>query len=325
MRGWTQKDKSTKDETENFKTLDVGKTSVSRSTRELFGCFLVEPSRNISLPELFKYSLGPVPVAIATPEGNLVKTVKASLLKELEKNSSDVNVVPCDSIWIVDAIAILQAIKVDMTITYMELAHLVFNTIVSIGMSLRIDWVVDTYPEISIKKAERDCRTTSTAGLLGTTINSENPKMYYQFKKSLLSAQFKQELSQLLLDTSQQPVYTPELSRRSVYVTNGEECHLLQVAMTDRSHITITPVPELRCNYKEADSRLLLHASHAAHRGSSPVALRSPDSDVTVIAIGISHTIPATMLFNTETQQQKRNTQIGSTIGPDIRVTEMSI
>ncbi|KAI0219035.1 hypothetical protein LSAT2_029337 [Lamellibrachia satsuma] len=124
----------------------------------------------MSLPELFKYSLGPVPLAIATPEGNLVKTVKASLLKELEKNSSAVNVVPCESTLILDAMAILQAIKVDTTMTYRELAHLVFNTIVR---------------GVGIKNAENDRRTMSTAGLLGTTIHSENQRIDHQFKKSL--------------------------------------------------------------------------------------------------------------------------------------------
>ena len=121
--------------------------------------------------------------------------------------------------------------------------------------------------------------------------------------------------------TRQQPTYAPELSRRSIYVTNGEECHLLQVVTTDRSHITMTPVPELRCNHKKADSCLLLRASHLAHHGSSAVVLRSPESDLSIIAIEITHTIPATMLFNIGTQQRKRNidiTQIGSTIGPDM-------
>ena len=69
-------------------------------------------------------------LAIATPEGNLVKTVKASLQKELEKNSSAVYVVPCDSTMIVDVMAILKAIKVDTIMTYRELARHVFNTIV---------------------------------------------------------------------------------------------------------------------------------------------------------------------------------------------------
>ena len=92
----------------------------------------------------------------------MVKTVKASLLKEPEKNSSAVNVVPCGSTWIVDAMAILQAINVDTTMTYRELAHLVFKTIVrGVGMSSRIDWVVDTYSEISINNAER-CRRATT-------------------------------------------------------------------------------------------------------------------------------------------------------------------
>ena len=132
--------------------------------------------------------MGPIPLGSSTPwvqyplplqhlNGNLVKAVKASLLKELEKNSSAVNVVPCDSTWIVDVMAILQAIKVDTTMTYKKLAHLVFNTIVrGVGMSSGSDWVVDTNLESSIKNAEEDRRTTSTAGLLGT-INSENQRI----------------------------------------------------------------------------------------------------------------------------------------------------
>ena len=69
-----------------FKSLDVGKTSkkqtsVLRSTREPCGRFLaISQSRNISLPELFKYSLDPVPLAIATPEGNLVKAIQKSCI-----------------------------------------------------------------------------------------------------------------------------------------------------------------------------------------------------------------------------------------------------
>ena len=85
--------------------------------------------------------------------------------------------------------AILHAIKVDTTMTYRELAHLVFNTIVrGVGMSSRIDWLVDTYTEISIKNAERDRRTTSTAGLLGTTIKLENQRIDHQFKKCTVQA-----------------------------------------------------------------------------------------------------------------------------------------
>ena len=85
-------------------------------------------------------------------------------------------------------------------------------------------------------------------------------------------------------------------------MTSGEERLLLRVATTDRNHITMTRVPELRCNHEKADSRLLLHAFRAAHGGSNTIVLRSPDGDVAIIAIGINHTITATMLFNTLTQ-----------------------
>ena len=98
------------------------KTSVLKSTRELFGRLMViGQSRNISL--------GPYPLSIATPEGNLVKTVKATLLKELEKNYVPLSIVSPDTTWIIDAMAVLQALKVDTTMTYKHLALLVFKFI----------------------------------------------------------------------------------------------------------------------------------------------------------------------------------------------------
>ena len=57
---------------------------------------------------------------------------------------------------------------------------------------------------------------------------------------------------------------------------------------------------ELTCNHKEADTRLLSHASHAAKKhGFETVAIRSPDTDVAVLTCGFSHCIPATVLFCT--------------------------
>ena len=76
--------------------------------------------------------------------------------------------------------------------------------------------------------------------------------------------------------------------------------------------MTMTTVLELRLNHEEADSRLLLHTSRAAHLGSNTVVFMFPDSNVAIIAIGISHT---------GIQQRKRNidiTQIRSTIGPEV-------
>lgn len=43
-------------------------------------------------------------------------------------------------------------------------------------------------------------------------------------------------------------------------------------------------VEELECTHEEADSRIILHAKHAADHGESTIVIKCPDSDVTMLA-----------------------------------------
>ena len=65
-------------------------------------------------------------------------------------------------------------------------------------------------------------------------------------------------------------IYTTYLSK-VLSSTNG---------VHDESHTEIDP-----CNHEEADTRMLLHAVHAARHGHTKVVLRTVDTDVLVLAI----------------------------------------
>ena len=59
--------------------------------------------------------------------------------------------------------------------TYKELALLIFTTLVrGISVSSHTDWVVDTYPSISIKNPDRNMLAQSATGLLEASIHSKN-------------------------------------------------------------------------------------------------------------------------------------------------------
>ena len=62
--------------------------------------------------------IGPSPLSIATPDGGLIKTVKATLLKALEDNAKPLTTIPPDAALILDAMAILQATKKSASMTY---------------------------------------------------------------------------------------------------------------------------------------------------------------------------------------------------------------
>ena len=65
----------------------------------------------MDLRQVLKYSLGPVPWSFATQDGQLAKTTKSILLHLLEKDVPPVEAVPCDVVWIVDAMALLQSLS----------------------------------------------------------------------------------------------------------------------------------------------------------------------------------------------------------------------
>ena len=78
---------------------------------------------------------------------------------------------------------------------------------------------------------------------------------------------------------------------------------------------------ELCTQEEEADSRILLHDSHAASNGHDCIVLNSPDTDVAVLACKFSHIINAKMLCCIYMNQRRRYldmTAIGQSLGDDV-------
>ena len=104
----------------------------------------------------------------------------------------------------------------------------------------------------------------------------------------------------------------------SLYVTHGKECHLITVS---ENVITSTRIDELCTKQEEAYTRILLHASHAAPQGHKCIIIRSPDTDIAVLACSFSHTIEARILFCTGTKQRLRYidvTAIGTSLDAEV-------
>ena len=71
-------------------------------------------------------------------------------------------------------------------------------------------------------------------------------------------------------------------------------------------------VPELECHQEEADTRLFLHARHAASPRSAVVIIRSPDTDFAVIGCSLAAQIPAQVLLHTGTKERRRYISLSS-------------
>ena len=85
---------------------------------------------------------------------------------------------------------------------------------------------------------------------------------------------------------------------------NGDKCSCL----TSPDGLTgiCTDVPAVSCHQEEADTRIFLHAHHAANNDSATVVIRSPDTDVAVIGCAMAGEIPAQLIWQTGTRHRRR-------------------
>ena len=99
-----------------------------------------------------------------------------------------------------------------------------------------------------------------------------------------------------------------------MYVTCEETCY----KMTEVDCVEVT---ELQSTHEEADTRLLVHALHAARSGSKAVVVTAEDTDVMVICLGFHKDIPCHIFQKRGTQNRTRFvdiTKLGSAIGVTI-------
>ena len=260
-----------------------GKDIVVRADRHLMARMLVvAQSRKMDLQEVLTHELGPVPWSIACVDGSLVKTAKSTLLAVLENDLPAVDHVQRNAAWMVDAMAVLQSLTVAPG-TFADLALSVFTIVTApfANGARRVDFVVDQYPRVSIKACERGRRATQ--GVLRVEITHRQQKCPTQWKKFLSVNSNKVGVAAFLAKEWAMPDFAPRLHGRSLYVTYGNACSLLTSA--DGQVVDVTPVEDLRCNHEEADTRLILHARHACENGERAIVIRSPDTDVAILAV----------------------------------------
>ena len=78
----------------------------------MFACLLaVAQNRGMDMRSVLEYNLGPIPLVLGTPGGCLAKANKAKILALLESDVAPADTVLSDSVWIVDGMAVLQAIS----------------------------------------------------------------------------------------------------------------------------------------------------------------------------------------------------------------------
>ena len=233
-----------------------GEIVALKNSKNLFAkMVLIARSRDLDMKDVLQYSLRPFPLPLATVEGNLVKTAKSKLLNTIESETQDafVESVDGESALIVDAMAILQTMKVTSS-TFGELAHDLLIKIIkmaTLSRSKRIDFVSDRYPAHSIKNLEREKR--SEGGSFLVKIYGEQQRVPRQWKKFLSNGKNKEELIKFLFEVWS--IANPQLLNGvEVFITHENKCH--KFTESNNALICCT-VEELTCDHEEADTRMV--------------------------------------------------------------------
>ena len=120
----------------------------------------------------------------------------------------------------------------------------------------RVDFVIDRYPDVSIKNAERSRRAGGDCQVIN--VHSDNQKTPQQWKKNLSVGRNKKSLLSYLAN-SWKSFHSSLFKGMTLYITNKESCWKL--SPVENSVCSSDIVADLECNHEEADTRLLLHAN----------------------------------------------------------------
>lgn len=273
----------------------TGKEVILMADRKLFAqMIIIAENRKLKMSDVLCHPLGPLPWALASADGTPRKTNKASLAKALKKDIRAADVIPQPSTRIIDGMAMVQKIKGDQK-TFAEVADCVLSMALSEGIdSQRIDVVFDVYRKESIKNTEREKRG-SESGHEFRNIKAEHK--IHQWRKFLSNSQNKSLLIKFIVEEWQKENSRKKLAEKILFVTTEDRCFAITVGgATERV--------ELQSTQEEADTRMLLHAAHAAMEGYVTVVISSDDTDVLILCLAFHSCITCTLFVKCSSQSR---------------------
>ena len=271
--------------TSKAKTSEEKAVSIS-ADRDLFGRLIIAAkSRAIDLKEVFSYELSPVTFALAHKDGSLRKSDKSVLMSVLEETVTVLPQLPSDSAipiaLMVDGMAFIQKLRSGGAVNFGDLCAWYYRQLVNAfrrNRCSRIGVVLDTYRKVSIKSGERERRGASSNSL-EVTMHSPATPVPRQWQKYISNAKNKINLCAFLAEAWCE-IGKEELEEGQVLVIGGgfEDNEKVVPVKAEEA----VDIAALHSDHEEADTRLLLHAKHAASDYPRTV-VQSPDTDVIVL------------------------------------------
>lgn len=299
------------DSTKKRMTKVKGKEIILRSDIKLFGhMILVASSRKLSMKEVLKHPLGPIPWSLANTDGTPRKTNKAVLARKLQAKASPTEEMESPSACIIDGMSVVQKMRGDK-LTFEELAEQILISVLRTGAdSERIDVVFDVYQQLSIKGAERSMRGSET-GIRFTNIIPGHKIL--QWRRLLSCNASKTKLIRFIVGQWKKSNMREKLGEKTMYVTCDDLCFRL-------TRGDVIEEDGLKTSQEEADTRVIFHAKHAAPHVSS-IMMVAEDTDIFLLCLAFHRDIDCSVYVKCRTATRTKYisiSKVSAALGRDV-------
>ena len=196
---------------------------------EIFARLLVTRGKcEVNMKEVLTYSLGALPWALATLDGELVKTEKSKLVEVIECDCAEplVSTLPHNCVRIFDGMVLIQHLVSTKLETFAKMSEYLMKKRTSNEAKV-IYFVTDQYNNDFLKSIE-PLQRRKAAGSIRVQLTRRDQKRPKQFKKFLNDGANKVDLVKFLLkDWSDPERFRHVINDRIIFVTIDSDCYCL--------------------------------------------------------------------------------------------------
>ena len=252
--------------------------------RDVFARLLVVVGQRstLDLPYFLSFPITIYPIALALPEGTLVKTQKSKLLHKLEdlqKDQIDEVVGVNIAHHIYDGGLLLHSVSCATTsgTNFGSIVRNILSFVCGSG-SFEVYLCFDRYKTISIKQCERELRGADDRVYI---IDGANQILEQADSHLLRNSIFKEELTKFLLQEWKKDFYVPFIKGKTVFASHGGTCYSYTSDLKSDTMVVQQP-QQFQNSHEEADTLMTFFASQPTRS----ILVRASDTDVLVILIG---------------------------------------
>ncbi len=261
-----------------------------QATRDLGRMLYLSLTFDLDIEHILQFPLTPVPLTLSDIAGAKHTSSKAALKNHLDSQKYRDAPDTFDAV-IIDAMCFIHSLP-NIPSTYGGLAKQILSSMCKLADI--VHFVCDTYKSPSIKDVERHTRYHGQ----GTSIRVSGPAQTITgFKDCLSDNGFKASLLSFLAAEWRKDTYAEILVDHQVNVGVDSKGFLYT---SNGVNVSCQEIEELCCQHEEADTRVILHLSHAIRLHSSEqeeheevgnlnrklsVSLRATDSDIFILLL----------------------------------------